>query len=70
MVGKLVDAEARARAILMELGREDLDGLATRLATIERDARWPRIPVWRPRGRLEDRFDRRDHVHPGATVSG
>jgi len=43
MVGKLPDAEARARAILAALGRDDVDGLAARLAEIEREARWAQV---------------------------
>jgi HAD superfamily hydrolase (TIGR01509 family) len=43
MVGRLTTAEDRARAILAELGRPNHDGLAERLADIERSHRWPRV---------------------------
>lgn len=43
MVGRLSTPEDRARAILVELGRPCHDGLAERLADVERRRRWPRV---------------------------
>lgn|GEM_PF-463834 len=42
MTGRLATTEDRARRILHLLGREDQNGLASRLAEIERATRWPR----------------------------
>ncbi|HEX5415667.1 MAG TPA: HAD-IA family hydrolase [Chloroflexota bacterium] len=41
MTGRLATTEDRARRILQILGKEDQNGLAARLAEIERSARWP-----------------------------
>lgn len=43
IAGRLSSAEARAAAILSELGRPDRDGLARKLAEIERSLRWPSV---------------------------
>ena len=43
MTGRLATAEDRARVTLRELGRTQDDELIGRLATIERDARWPAV---------------------------
>ena len=43
MTGRLATAEDRARVMLRELGRSEDDDLVCRLATIERDARWPAV---------------------------
>jgi len=41
MTGQLATTEDRARRILLHLGKDDQNGLAARLAEIERSARWP-----------------------------
>ncbi|HLH72859.1 MAG TPA: HAD family hydrolase, partial [Chloroflexota bacterium] len=43
MTGRLATAEDRARVILRDLGRADDDSLVERLATIEREVRWPAV---------------------------
>jgi HAD superfamily hydrolase (TIGR01549 family) len=43
MVGRITTPEARAKRILANLGLPARNGLASRLAAIEREYRWPRV---------------------------
>jgi putative hydrolase of the HAD superfamily len=46
MIGRISTAEARARRILALLGLPAQNGLASRLAAIERDHRWPGVRLY------------------------